>query len=243
VEFERLRNACELAKRQLTDDNKADIVLDSLVNDTNFRLTIKREKFEQMNEANFFSLLDLIIEALRGAGMDKSKIHDVLLIGGSTRIPKIEKLIKIFFHGTRAQFVSSTTFNPEEAVVRGAAIKAATLLGYKSDALQNLALQDVTPLPLGVEKSFGLMDLVFERFTPIPSKKTSMLQCTSTSSKSDTALLYEGRLGIYEGHHHVVRHNRKLGEAIFGFQRENLSEPDVNRTVQVTFTIDDVRYG
>jgi len=137
----RLRSACDRAKRSLSSMAQAYIALDSLYEGVDFYASITRARFEELNADLFQSAIGLVENALRDAGMDKSQIHDIVLVGGSTRIPKVQKLLQDLFGGKEL----TKSINPDEAVAYGATIQAAILQGDKSEAVKNLLLHDVAP--------------------------------------------------------------------------------------------------
>merc|ERR1739848_205830 len=141
----RLRTACERAKRTLSASAQASIEIDSLFEGIDFYTSITRARFEELCSDLFQGTLDPVEKALRDAKMDKSSIHDVVLVGGSTRIPKIQKLLQDFFNGKEL----NKSISPDEAVAYGAAVQAAILVGDTSEAVSDLLLLDVAPLSLG----------------------------------------------------------------------------------------------
>merc|ERR1712008_73347 len=138
----RLRTACERAKRTLSASAQASIEIDSLFEGIDFYTSITRARFEELNADLFRGTMDPVEKSLRDAKMDKSDIHEIVLVGGSTRIPKIQKLLQEFFSGKEL----NRSINPDEAVAYGAAVQAAILSGDKSEEVQDLLLLDVTPL-------------------------------------------------------------------------------------------------
>ena len=141
----RLRTACERAKRTLSSSTQASIEIDSIFEGIDFYTSITRARFEELNADLFRSTMDPVEKAIRDAKMDKSQIHDIVLVGGSTRIPKVQKLLQDFFNGKEL----NKSINPDEAVAYGAAVQAAILHGDKSEEVQDLLLLDVAPLSLG----------------------------------------------------------------------------------------------
>ena len=167
----RLRTACERAKRALSSNTQAIIEIDSFFDGIDFCTSISRATFEDLNDDLFQRALETVERSLRDAKLDKSHIDDVVLVGGSTRIPKIQQLLSSFFNGKQL----NKSINPDEAVTYGAAVLAAVLSGDIDDLL----LLDVTFLSLGVESASGMMTNIFKRNRTIPTKEAVTLNFTA----------------------------------------------------------------
>ena len=163
----RIRKACECAKRTLSHSAQAIIELDSLYDGTDFYSSITRSRFEELNQDLFRGTLDLVKKSLRGAKLDKGEIHEIVLVGGSTRIPKIQKLLQDFFNGKELNH----SINPDEAVAYGAAVLAAIQKGDTSEVVRDILLIDVAPYSLGIETAGGAMTNIIKRNTTIPTKQ------------------------------------------------------------------------
>lgn len=219
----RLRMACERAKRTLSSNTEASIEIDSLSNGVDFQGRITRARFEELCVDLFRSCLEPVERALRDAKMKKEDIHDIVLVGGSTRIPRIQKMLQDFFNGKEL----NKSINPDEAVAYGAAIQAAILTGDEDEIVKELLLIDVTPLSLGVRTKGGIMERLIERNTKIP-KQTSKYYSTVRDNQTEV------EIAVYEGERPLVKDNNLLGV----FDLTLPPAPMGDHKIEVTFNVD-----
>ncbi|CAN6289866.1 unnamed protein product [Urochloa humidicola] len=223
----RLRTACEKAKRVLSFMAETTIEIDSLHDGIDFSETITRSQFESLNKHFFSKCMEAVENCLHDAKMDRNSVHDIVLIGGSTRIPKVRSMLRDFFDGKEL----CQSINPDEAVAHGAAIQASILNGETGNGkVGDMLLLDVTPMSLGIRTKGDVMDVVIPRNTTIPTRE--VVDYFSTFYDNQESVIFK----VYEGESNSTKNNNLLGE----FQLSGI--PPAPRGVprfDVTFDIDE----
>jgi len=223
--LQKLKTEIEKAKRSLSSSYQATIEIDDLLDGFDFKEDVTRSKFEELNMDLFKKTMEPVEKVMQDGGMKKSEIHEVVLVGGSTRIPKIQQLIKDYFNGKEP----NKGINPDEAVAFGASVQGGILGGETSEVTDSLVLIDVTPLTMGIETVGGVMTKIIPKGTVIPAKKSQVF--TTYQDNQTTVTIH-----VYEGERPMTKDNHSLGK----FDLTGIpSAPRGQAQIEVTFEVDE----
>lgn len=196
----KLRREVEKAKRELSSKTQVRVEIEALYNGKDLSETLTRSRFEQLNDDLFKKTLKPVAKVLKDSDLGKDKVHEVVLVGGSTRIPKVKQLVREYFDKE-----PHTDINPDEAIAYGAAIQAGIMSGDESIMKKNLVLLDVTPLSLGIETLGGVMSKIIKRNTVVPTKKSESFTTTVDNQETIAVHVYEGERAMTKDCHLLGR--------------------------------------
>ena len=222
--FQRLKSACEKAKKVLSSTTQTTVDIDCLIGEEDLNIIITRSKFEELCLDLFKKCLPPLEQVLKDAKMTQSQIDEVILVGGSSRIPKIQSMLQEFFNGKEL----NKEFNPDEAVAYGAAIQAAVITNIKDESIERLMLLDVNPFSLGIETVGGVMTVFIPRNSTIPCKKT---QIFNNYTDNQTFFIVQ----VFEGERQLTKDNNFLGKFLLSGLPPS---PKGQLQIEITFDID-----
>ena len=222
--FQRLKSACEKAKKALSSTTQTTVDIDCLIGEEDLNIIITRSKFEELCLDLFKKCLPPLEQVLKDAKMTQSQIDEVILVGGSSRIPKIQSMLQEFFNGKEL----NKEFNPDEAVAYGAAIQAAVMTNIKDESIERLMLLDVNPFSLGIETVGGVMTVFIPRNSTIPCKKT---QIFNNYTDNQTFFIVQ----VFEGERQLTKDNNCLGKFLLSGLPPS---PKGQLQIEITFDID-----
>ena len=219
----RVRKCCEKAKRALSYTTQIMIDIDCLIDEEDLNIIITRTKFEDLCMDLFKKCFPILENVLKDARYSKSQIDEIILVGGSTRIPKIQQMVQEFFNGKEPNI----NINPDEAVAYGAAVQAAIMTNRKDENIEKLILLDVIPLSLGIETEGGVMNVIIPRNSIIPVKKTQII---STHEDNQNSMIIK----IFEGEGHLTKDNYELGKLVLdGIPAMPKGQPQIEVTIDI----------